>query len=1506
MKLASTIKKLLGIIYVSLFSFALSVSVVKTKNEIAYAADSALESLTWSWDDGMGHYTATYDEGGNDECGLYAEADSATYDRDNETLTVSCTIYIDFGNDPDNFYGQSIEFEYEVASANDDGETYYFSGTRDGNTESIALYSNIVTSIGGASQGDPEDEYWFVSSGYLFFHFEDGSETRYDYYSITYYSNYDYVVLDVTDESDASIHQYVTVGDVSFSPEPEEDGTYSGTMQGILPGDEEYVEFSFSGIALTIDTSSQGNNSQWSYYNGILSYESMTYEVGETTQVSITQTDTDSFTVVYDIYAQNGQTPQESISVRFIDAEYTEEQGNGYYGMLSGTCDVIEEPTYITIYAYVQPTLLGIGQNDYEDGWNYIADDYTLVYWDSDHPDAGYEFSWVKFSQYNCEAIILYSGTIAGGTDTQAVHIKEAVFDANLSTISGYLAPEDPQNFGSFIQTDTYVTLEFEEETVQELYTYGWNFSQTLGEFIYYDNDGTTYDSLDCSSAVFYVMQIVSSQHAEVTYSVRPEGSNEPVEESFSIYQADYSVETGGYSITGKVDMDYDGTTYTIPVNFMVESLDFHQEFTPGFYYDRENYGLKYCYDEGPNDYYRTSIENVIWNYFGEESERNVIYIRYSITDQDSGIQVMDEQTVEIQYGVFDSEPGEQNNDGYLHGVFNGEEVTIASPRLDHKNVIVDGYNYLDGLDKLIIYDVEDDALYNVAVTHIYFDVGNQQLEVYSNSISEELESTINESFVLTNPNIIQEQTEQQDGIVQGYWEDLDKTITLTTPILTRYNETDQGWHYEQDVLSYYDVGYKSEVPITFNSAQYYEDADVMVINYDLDYETITGGDSPNSIGTIHISHPQINEDPTQGSTSYFVIGLCSEASQTVNLTISKYDVVNTGWQYTNGEFFWFDTTYNEIDFELSDVLYLENEKELVLTYNLFYFRATNGQVQDRTASLHIKNPTFTEFTETTIYYQVVGFCTELNDNLTLEIDSYRTVKTGWEYYNSQDTYVELYWVDANHDYSTVITEANYNEELKTVNIVYGIYSYEIQTGDGTSTGDGGPLNEEPVLIMEKVVHMTDVGTPYKVTQEENPEFEETMVFVRGTNTDVPEATLLSIPESKFNTIEYDPEAGTITPDQQIDIKELLPEETMVDETRMEESIVAISSETAHEIIVTVNDAHKQNEDALAAGDITQEQYTENKEIIQTVTEASVVVGAGAITASDEGKAVDNALPEDHELGFTMDETLNEFYQTQMDYLLGRKEAPKKEGETRIKFRDGEQRQAGIDLTISKEDYAKMIGFVDTAVSNMKDAALQIRKCSSAKMKKVVKDYISVVKVSSFRDFDEQAANDEFVEAVYKAIMLNMQQQVIEALKRDHKPSANADKEMVYNQQLAACEDFETFEEIVLEVLRQKYVSVTNAEIEIDDFRPIYKAIFRSWALDDPSLNSSGITLEQLTTATIETTKTNATKFTYRDSVSKQESTFFIFFGAAIAVGVAAAIATPIIVGKARSKRRVK
>ena len=1486
----------------------------------------------------------------------------------------------------------------------------------------------------------------------------------------------------------------------------EEQGTGEyGVYFGILTGKCSEIDGGETEVSFRTYTSpeyaSQGDCG-WDYADDELSYWSEEYSVDHTTQSAITYDEYHDYTLTYQIYGNEFESAgniilMETLYIHIRDAIYSpaDEGVTEYFGTIYGRCDEIEEPAELILKALVEPQYAAL--NNYQDGFNYIQDDHTLVYFDSEHPRADYTLAQVTFTQYNCKATLNYAGTVNGGTDTQGAEIWNAVYDPNAETISGDLAVMDTTEW-VYVSTNTQVLLQFEEETVQEYYQEGWNYSQTEGDFVYYYFNQTNgeYSFLEVSSydEMFHTSNVdLTDQYAYITYSTQVPGENNATEATFHIYEADYEIISDGYQIWGKVDSVYEGKTYTIPVNFVVSQLSFTPMKYQEYVYDSTNYCLNYWYDDfTPCE---TEITKVVFNNYGDTPndaiKYNTVYITYKATDPQTGEVKAPSDT----FCMYNAQVT-IDNDTYCEGELLGDNKIIALPGIDVTNTIENGFNYIRGLDteELIYFDATNRVPYEVAVTSIIYNVNGGTITVNSNRIHLEThESAENDPLTLEFVEITQEQTSQQNGIVKAFFKGYE--ITLTTPILTRVNDGPSGWQYNEGTLLWYSKDYDQTLEPIFAYASLNEDTNVMMVVYTIPYELITQREEDNVVETIHVTLTEpIEKDEMLDVPEYIITGTCSEIGNGSEVTLRISGNYITGWSYNSDGLFWYDSeigTY--VDTKCSSATYNAFISYSTITYTLQYADIPDSDTPNRDETIHIKNSKVNtaNFGDTEVEYTVTGYCIELDQTVELTIEeppgvttdnttgwqydvtsgltwhdasfgrigwnstyaninedkheatisfellystatvgvidnqtcdpltitnaSYETkttgdgkiytvlgecsalggnisvdvsyleiMRTGWNYMNSDDMYTELYWTEVdgdslNYDIFSELTSAVYDKETSTVKFTYGIFSYE-RTGDGNPGGE--TQDETKTLIEEKIVHMEEV-TMSTVTSAENPEFEETYYFFSGTCIECPEAGLLSVPESLLTIIEIppksytvsfnanggtgkmddmtfnesafaapectftyenhtflkwalgsldgpqyaigesienvttdivlyalwtedklDPNAGTITDDQQEEIKELLPEETTVDEQRIEESIVAISEETAHEIITVINDAHEQNEAALAAGEITQEEYVEKKEIIQTVTEVAVVVGASATTATDEGKAVDNALPEDHDLGFTMDEALNEFYQTQMEYLLGKKKAPDKKDDSRIKFRDTNSSKTTYDITnVSKEDYAKMIGFVDTAVSNMKDAALHIRKCSSAKMKVVVKDYIQVVKISSFREFKAEEAEKKFVDAIYEAIMLNMQQQVIDSLERSHKPTNNPEKELLYQQQLEVCKNYDTFEQLVLEVLRQKYNAISNApEVNADDFEDIYKAIFRSWALNRPEENPTSISLEQLTTATIETTKANANRFEFNTAIKGKETTVFIIFGAVALLGIASAIAVPILVKKTKQR----
>lgn len=312
------------------------------------------------------------------------------------------------------------------------------------------------------------------------------------------------------------------------------------------------------------------------------------------------------------------------------------------------------------------------------------------------------------------------------------------------------------------------------------------------------------------------------------------------------------------------------------------------------------------------------------------------------------------------------------------------------------------------------------------------------------------------------------------------------------------------------------------------------------------------------------------------------------------------------------------------------------------------------------------------------------------------------------------------------------------------------------------------------------------------------------------------------------------------------------------------------------------------------------------KELVVAVVEAGVAVDAGKATNISGAQTIDKALPEN--VNFSVEGEIQEFYERQMAELFGgekprrslsRAGTPTHGIDTDTKGKEG---QEAVDYLANEQLlYKKMGDFVESGVDHMGKAALKLRKCSGEAVTVQVKNYVTRVKVSSFREFDKEAADKEFVEAAYKAILLSMQNEVISILEKEHKPSNNAEKEAQYTKELEAVKDIESFEIMVTEVLRQKYVALTGENIEdVDAFHPIYWEIFSAWALDKQS--PYPITLEELTQTTIDQSTSRARAFTINSDLTGGEWGFI----AGIIAGSAAIITAAAVIPTVLKKRRAK
>ena len=292
----------------------------------------------------------------------------------------------------------------------------------------------------------------------------------------------------------------------------------------------------------------------------------------------------------------------------------------------------------------------------------------------------------------------------------------------------------------------------------------------------------------------------------------------------------------------------------------------------------------------------------------------------------------------------------------------------------------------------------------------------------------------------------------------------------------------------------------------------------------------------------------------------------------------------------------------------------------------------------------------------------------------------------------------------------------------------------------------------------------------------------------------------------------------------------------------------------------------------------TRQQYVES---IQAATESAVIAGSKLDNSDKEANSITINLPENSLPN--LKEILDLFYSIQYNTILGKdigdlvRKAPN-DGTT-----GGGVTVTGIDYTEAAEVYKKAVECIDNTVCHMAGAAGMIRVCSNEKISTMVNTYIEQIGVRSFKAFDKKAADLEFAEKAYEAMLINMQNQTIsnlnasyEDLAKDMQGTALDALKEQYDAQLESCKDIGQFEWLVIEIMRQKYNSVLSEQLDnkvitydeykakfipegeenLTAFKEIYTNIFYKWALGSDAAEYGytedyGITLQELTDATI-------------------------------------------------------
>jgi len=335
------------------------------------------------------------------------------------------------------------------------------------------------------------------------------------------------------------------------------------------------------------------------------------------------------------------------------------------------------------------------------------------------------------------------------------------------------------------------------------------------------------------------------------------------------------------------------------------------------------------------------------------------------------------------------------------------------------------------------------------------------------------------------------------------------------------------------------------------------------------------------------------------------------------------------------------------------------------------------------------------------------------------------------------------------------------------------------------------------------------------------------------------------------------------------DIRDILDKEIKTsDETQKQlEDLLGDNPGVVLEIISNANNTLSDLKEKLVSGQISKQEYEKAIKTIEEIIEVCVSIGTESIQSVKYAEKIEDKLPKEFELNLS--DLISEFYIRQIEELFN-------EDNT-------------MDLTVTKETFLLMQNAIDTYVNQMIDAALELKQCSGKEIVAQVNKVVTAISTKTFRDFDKEVADEEFAQNAYNAVLLNMQTQVKTMLTKEYESATSsnkykgtAKKQLIekYESEIATIDDLATFEIMVTEVMRQKYVSVmderlktnaiTGAEYnelislatDVDTFAPVYKEIFRVWALGLE--NEYGISLEELTKATISSAQESIKPDTYK------------------------------------------
>ena len=566
-------------------------------------------------------------------------------------------------------------------------------------------------------------------------------------------------------------------------------------------------------------------------------------------------------------------------------------EGEPYTGIVSGECDKLN---YSTVTLYIDDIDVELSDitpsngDDLDNGWNYIEDDQngnTLVWHNSEYPDATYALDIVRIKYVDEVAELIYEDTSGGVNDQPTATLTLEEYNQSTFILSGEMEINGDTQLIEISVADANSVDLYQLWRYEDMFFWReWDEEEEGAANIYLDNLGVS-----GGNACFYSYRDTEENYFVVTYT--NDGVDLPTiyltGASYTIGEGD---DEGCYLITGGYsELSLDSATIRIPESYVKIIPE------EGWVFDEEEHTFVYYEESEPCDItYNSGYLYVYGN------EKNYAELTYTAT-------LSNGDEIQEKFTLYDARTmtidGTEQKDK-VEGTYNGKVIQVFLPN-DVYDEFVPNFDYQGEFIYWYGEGVYSQCSFSNVIFNNYGDESDYNIVQLKLNGFDETDGTT-ESELAT----IKEARVRQNTI-SGVWEGHDVSFTVSQ--IDIQNNITTGFNYLDGFkqLVYVDQadGIPQDVAIL---GAIYDGRDSSQATFEVSYEI--NGDQLQS-GTFTLTDARIikqpYDDPYEPGEIY---GVWSEiGDEGIYLTTPYISSVEAPyWTFEDGDFIYIDPENEE------------------------------------------------------------------------------------------------------------------------------------------------------------------------------------------------------------------------------------------------------------------------------------------------------------------------------------------------------------------------------------------------------------------------------------------------------------------------------------------------------------------------------------------------------------------------------------------------------------------